>query len=195
MATRRCSDCGSEKPLDAFVKHPNHGRGYYITGRCRECLNAWNRIKLRGYLSPSRLAAQAAAKAARAERKAWTSKFCTRCGIEKRRDAFGVSHGKRIRVNSWCKQCRAAQAKERIAQPGGAERQAAVKKKYNDANRDRNNAYAKARWSKSEVKEHVKRYVRERRRSNLHFAVGWWVQNALQGSTSCCKGWQGSRHL
>ena len=92
-------------------------------------------------------------------------KTCSKCKIERGLDRFPASSRNKNRLDSWCKNCRAAASKLRAAKNPDAVREAARKwreanaKEYREVNREKIRLYQKAY-----VAKHPDR-VRESRRS------------------------------
>jgi hypothetical protein len=106
METKKCPDCGKEKPLDRF--------GAYNPYYCKDCLNErqkdYQRKKRQEHLAANPPTVR-------------TSKPCTMCGIDKPLEQFNFVNKERNRRSSYCKPCQGQRAYDDFKRRGDPNRE------------------------------------------------------------------------
>lgn len=74
-------------------------------------------------------------------------KRCTKCGVDKPLDQFGIKRQRKDGTNPWCKGCAVASVQRRYHSPGGREAKRAYDRRYNEANRERISKRAAATYA------------------------------------------------
>lgn len=95
--TKRCSKCGEVKPMSEFYKDTRATDGRQSA--CKHCTYLDNAARARRALAEKR---------AKAEAEQSMTKTCPKCGRELPRDAFYPKLEAKDGLQSWCKECNAA---------------------------------------------------------------------------------------
>ena len=99
---KRCSKCQVVKSCTAFYTRRQRRNG--LTSRCRECLAADRQVQCDTPLP---------------EAQAVATQRCSRCTLVKPREAFYADRGKKQKIESQCKVCRAVKQVAYMATPAG----------------------------------------------------------------------------
>jgi hypothetical protein len=100
LTTKRCSNCGTSKPLDAFPRQESSYLG--VHAHCRDCQNAAARERLRQEKAGLRIPRSLHGP----HEPLPDSKVCTKCGLDKLLAAYGKQPGGRFGLHPRCKECR-----------------------------------------------------------------------------------------
>jgi 5-methylcytosine-specific restriction endonuclease McrA len=158
-ASKRCTKCGEDKPLNEY--HPQRDGKYGIRGDCRVCVNVARRAK-----NSSGPRAQARA----AERPGF--KCCNRCWEVKPVGDFALASGGLYGVRGDCRECQHAAQAERNRKRYASDLE------YR-ARRLAENARQRAEHPEA-VRECQQRYYRKNREAVLAYSREWSRQNNLK---------------